>query len=53
MNKPWIGYISSALLLAAGAAYFAAGRPGLGILFIVVAAASALLNIYIQRRLKK
>ena len=50
MTKPWIGYLSSALLLAAGAVYLIGGRTGLGVLFIVVAAASAFLNIYIARR---
>lgn len=45
-----MGYLSSALLLAAGIVYMVGDRPGLGILFIAVSLATVVLNIFIYRR---
>lgn len=53
MNKPWVGFLSSALLLAAGVVYIAGERMGLGVLFIVLALASIALNVFIYRRRSK
>ncbi|MBI2722554.1 MAG: hypothetical protein HYX39_10305 [Bacteroidetes bacterium] len=44
MNKPWLGYVSSALFLIAGIFMIADERWYVGSLLILVSAASTVLN---------
>jgi hypothetical protein len=50
MNKPWIGYLSAGFLLLAGVFQVAGGNPKIGILFILLAIASVIINIYIGKQ---
>jgi hypothetical protein len=50
MNKPWVGYLSSGLLLFAAVLMFLGGRTGLAVLFALVAGASAVMNMYMYRK---
>ena len=49
MNKSWLGYLSSVLLLFGGVFMIAAGKLLVGILFIVLAVVGLALRIYMNR----
>lgn len=49
MNKPWLGYLSSALLLFAGVFMIAANKPLAGCLFIAVAIIGLVLRLYMGK----
>jgi hypothetical protein len=50
MNKPWLGYLSSALFLIAGILMIIGGKPVVGALFIVLSVASVILNIMMFKK---
>lgn len=50
MNKPWLGYLSSALLLLAGILQFVAGKNWLGVLFVLLALTGLVLKLYIGKK---
>jgi hypothetical protein len=50
MKKTWLGYLSSLLLLAAGALMIAGGKIGVGVFFIVLSIAGLLMKIYLQKK---
>jgi drug/metabolite transporter (DMT)-like permease len=52
MNKAWVGYLSSILLIVAGVLMIFAERLLLGILFIVLAVVGLALKIYINKQSK-
>lgn len=49
MNKPWLGYLSSFFFFLAGVFLFVAGRPWLGVLFVLLAIAGIVIRLYIGR----
>lgn len=53
MNKPWLGYVSSALFLIAGIFMIADGRWYVGALLILVSAASTVLYIKMNAAAKR
>ncbi|MGZ3921198.1 MAG: hypothetical protein ACXVC7_12930 [Bacteroidia bacterium] len=50
MNKPWLGYLSSALLLFAGILMIADNKKIIGIVFILLSITSTILNIFMYRK---
>jgi hypothetical protein len=52
MNKPWIGYVASGLILVAGVLELLAGKITLGVFLMVMAVISLLLRIYFLKKLK-
>ena len=52
MNKPWIGYVASGLILVAGVLELFAGKIALGVFLMVMAVISLLLRIYFLKKLK-
>jgi hypothetical protein len=53
MNKPWVGYLSSIFLFAAGVLQFLGGKKGVGAMFVVLAICTVFLNIYMYRKPKQ
>ena len=49
MSKPWLGYLSSAMLLLAGVFMIAGGKLLAGWLFIAVAIIGLVLRLYIGK----
>lgn len=50
MNKPWVGYLSSVMLLFAGILMIIGNRPGIGAVFIVLAIAGLVIKFYMNRK---
>lgn len=50
MNKPWLGFLSSFLFLIAGILMFASGKIWLGVLFLIVAVAGAIVKVYTNKK---
>ena len=50
MNKPWLGYLSSAMLLFGGILMIAGGKTAVGIVFIVLAIAGLIIKIMLNRK---
>ena len=50
MNKPWVGYLSSVLLLLAGIFMIAGGKPVAGIIFMVLAIVGLVLKFYMNKK---
>lgn len=50
MKRPWLGYLSSALLMFAGILQFAGGKSWLGALFVTVSVVNLVLQLYINKR---
>ncbi len=50
MNKPWVGYLSSVLLLLAGILMIAGGKMGIGIFFIVLSVFGLVLKLYLNKK---
>ncbi|MBX3165699.1 MAG: hypothetical protein KF900_14580 [Bacteroidetes bacterium] len=53
MNKTWLGYLSSILLLFAGIILIIGEEIGLGILFIAIGIIGLVLKIFISRKNKR
>lgn len=53
MNKTWLGYLSSILLLLAGIILIIGEEVGLGILFIVLSIIGLILKIFINKKNKQ
>lgn len=49
MNKPWIGYLSSLLLLLAGILMIVCEKVAIGIVFIALAVLGLVLKVYMNR----
>ncbi|MBA3665853.1 MAG: hypothetical protein H0W61_16860 [Bacteroidetes bacterium] len=52
MNKPWLGYVSSALFLLAGILMIAGNKTITGVLFIILSIASVILNVMMNKKRK-
>lgn len=52
MNKPWIGYLASGLLLVSGILEWMGGYPKLGIFLIALSVASFWLRMYFIKKLR-
>jgi hypothetical protein len=52
MNKPWLGYLSSAMLLLGGVLMIAGGKTAVGIVFIVLAVAGLIIKIVLNKKQK-
>jgi hypothetical protein len=50
MNKPWVGYLSSFLLLLAGILMIAGDQLIIGVIFIVLSLVGIVLKYYINKR---
>ena len=50
MNKPWVGYLSSVMLLFAGILMFAGGKPVIGVIFMVLAVVGLILKFYMNKK---
>jgi hypothetical protein len=50
MNKPWLGYLSSVLLLAAGAFMIADHQILVGCVFLAAALIGLVLRVYMSRK---
>jgi hypothetical protein len=50
MNKPWLGYLSSAFLLLAGVFMIAGNKLLLGCLFIGLAILGVILRLYMRNK---
>lgn len=49
MNKTWIGYASSLLLLIAGIFMAIGGKPTIGVVFMLLSIVSVVLKIILNR----
>jgi len=52
MNKPWLGYLSSILILIAGILLIAGKETTLGIFFIAIALVGVVLKIVMNKKSK-
>ena len=50
MNKPWLGYLSSAFLLLAGVFLIAGGKIAIGCVFIALSIAGLVLKIIMNKK---
>lgn len=50
MNKPWLGYLGSFLVLAAGILQIVANKPIMGAILIVAAIAGAIIKFYLSKK---
>jgi hypothetical protein len=49
MKRPWLGYLSSALLFIAGILQILGGKTWIGILFLVL----SVISLVLQRRMSR